>query len=216
MWPLLFTGLRDTKEKNEKWLDSLNELLVEKFDEIGYEAVTTLAGNHGASCFVISRKYPNLYSKFTISDSYVSNSITWIYYINEKKWASFEISLTALLSILDLIEEPKHKRRWFKKKNHNEKKNNVTITTDYLDNLIKNTLDTYGLKSSPYKFVYQDKESDLEFELDKDTDWFSNNSVYVYCYVKDFQVVKEEFHIDQAQYTLLNKYKNFALKNNLK
>ena len=150
MWQILFEGLRDTKEKNKKWLDSLNELLVEKFDEIGYEAVTVPAGKHGTSCFVTSREYPNLYSKFTISDTYTSNSITWIYYINEKKWASFEISLIALLSILDLIEEPKRKRRWFKKKSYNEKKDDVTITVDYLNNLIKNMLDIYGLKSSPF------------------------------------------------------------------
>lgn len=212
MWQILFEGLRDTKEKNKKWLDSLNELLVEKFDEIGYEAVTVPAGKHGTSCFVTSREYPNLYSKFTISDTYTSNSITWIYYINEKKWASFEISLIALLSILDLIEEPKRKRRWFKKKSYNEKKDDVTITVDYLNNLIKNMLDIYGLKSSPYKFVYQDKESDLEFELDSDTDWFINTDVYLYCYFKGFKIIKEKFRLDMTQYKLLNNYRKFTLK----
>lgn len=60
--------------------------------------------------------------------------------------------------------------------------------------------------------MYQDKDSDLVFELDSDTDWFVNNDVYLYCYVKDFKIVKEEFRLDGTKYKLLNKYRKFTLK----
>jgi hypothetical protein len=205
---LFENNARKSQEKNKQWLDSLNDLFVEKFDEFGFNAITVHSGNYGTHCIVSSRKYPNLYANFVISDEHVDASITWTYYIHEKRWCRFVVSDIQLLSMLGILESPKRKKCWFRR----SKQSPPLMSIEQFDWMVQRTLENHGIHIEPYKFLYQDKDCDLTFELDKNTDWFKDNPVRYHCEVDGFNVVTHEFHIDEIQSKLLYFFKNDTSK----
>lgn len=187
---------------NNDWLDSLNYSLVEKFDEAGYDAITQHCFmNHGTNCFVTSRKYPNLFSTFLISDSHRIEYIKWTYYLNEGRFFEFEVGTVMLFSMLGILPPEKIKCGLFKTIYK------PLMTTEQFDGLLEAYFIKNNITPTPYKFIYMDKDSGLYFDLDKNTDWFEDYVIRYYYTIKDFKAVKTKLCIDSTQLRLLNLFK---------
>lgn len=163
-------GERRSKESNRRWLRSLRSQFVEKFDALGFNivAIDTVI-TVGVRVFAASRKYPNMYTEFEVSEERVDNSVKWEYYLNRNRRITFSTSLVHLMSMLGV--------------KYSEGKNGgfQFMDIEWFEGMTEKLARQIGVEPTPYRFVYEDADDGVvRMELDRDTDWFKSTHEMLY------------------------------------
>ena len=196
--------INEQKNKDEyrKWLQSLKTVVAERFDELGYNSITIDNLDYGVSCFAASRKYPNLHTSFSISETQTTPMVEWKYYINEHRWCMFEVSMLQMMSVLGLTAKRSHKKHWW----NIRREEHSIMTNDMFNQAIEQCFAAYNVNPKPYKFHYG--YGGLDIYLDKNKDIFGGKDEGYFFENIGGRIVKNLITLDNTQQKLLFMFNN--------
>lgn len=189
------------KDESRKWLMSLKTIIPERFDELGYNSITINTLDYGVSCFASSRKYPNLYTTFTISEEKTTPMVEWKYYISENRWCTFEVSMLQMMSVLELTAKRSSKKHWWSRREEHS-----IMTNDMFNEAIEQLFHANRVSPKPYKFHYG--YGGLDIYLDKNKDIFGGKDEGYFFENIGGRIVKNLITLDNTQQKLLFMFNN--------
>lgn len=203
------------RESNEKYFKYAEEVLLDKIRATGLFNIFSFQPlGLGVKCYLTSRKYPNVYAMFELSENNITNQITFECYIHEKKLVRFDVSLIQFLSMVG-FHGPKIKWKWWEKLFlgcRDAKPSEPLVSIKQFEDLMERAIQNQGYRLEPFKFHLEYSTRVYDWDVEEAKKYSEHPEVLLYTLSKPTEnhpvpdVVQHKIRYDQRQWFLLQNF----------